>query len=284
MPDNLALKLGPWLRRLPGLANLLLVVAIGLVAARLFWLLWPNAGQPVPAAAAAEPALERAAAVSIDQIAAANLFGDRAAATSAATQKIIDAPETNLNLTLTGIVASAEGPRSRALIENEQGEERPYAIGQTIAAGVDLHAIYTNRVILDRNGRFETLTLERAKMEAAVERVDGGETVGAELTADLAALRQQILAQPTTLANYLRLQPERDNGNLVGYRVYPGQERGLFQRVGLRPGELVTQVNGVALTSQSQALQVLGTLAQAPQISLTLRRGGQERTITVTFE
>lgn len=285
------MQLQPWLPRLLPLANIALVILIGLMAARVFWLLWPQTPGAIAAAVASQPGptSTSGATVNVDLIAAAHLFGTEADH-SAAVRQIIQAPETRLNLTLTGIVASNDGRESRALIQNAQGE-RPYAIGDTIVDQVKLHAIYTNRVILDRGGRFETLTLEREKLRQAAKQAAQAQTpsgnselLDADLAADLAVLRRKILQQPSLMADYLRLQPERQGGSLVGYRVFPGPERALFQRVGLRPGALVTQVNGVPLTDPSQALKMLGELARAPRITLTVKRGGHARTITVSFK
>lgn len=277
-------QLQPWLKRGPALANLLLALAIGLACARLFWLAWPVERAGVGEIAASADAPDPAPAVDVDAIAATDLFGVPAAST-AATDAVIEAPETRLNLTLTGIVASVDaGGESRALIANASGEQRPYAIGDPVVDDVSLHAIYSNRVILDRSGRFETLTLERIKAEASVQRTAAGATVGGDLAADLAAVRQQILQQPASLSRYLRLQPQRENGKLVGYRVYPGQDRDLFQRVGLRPGELITAINGVPLSNPSDALKMLGQLAEASSVNITLVRDERERNITINFQ
>lgn len=294
MVDTFPSKLRPLIPWLPTIANLVLVVAIGLTAARLFWLFWPaGPADPVPAAAEAPRAPERIE-VDVDRIAAADLFGSPAR--EEAGQPIIDAPETHLNLTLTGIVARESGP-SLALIATENGEQDAYAVGDYVTGDVRLHAIYATRVILNRNGRFETLTLERELVGEDGVRPGGGSrdgrepdtggaggTVSDDMAETLSRVREEILEQPSRVTEYVRLQPQRQNGNLAGYRIYPGQDRALFQRLGLRPGELVTAINGVSLEDPQQALQVLSEVAQADSVTVTLERGGQQRTLNVEFE
>ena len=48
------------------------------------------------------------------------------------------------------------------------------------------------------------------------------------------------------------------------------------QQLGLRPGDLVTRVNGVELDSATRAAEVLQSLRDSQQVTLQLRRGNQE--------
>ena len=74
------------------------------------------------------------------------------------------APDTNLNLTLLGILSNGSNDkdsRSRALISAQGGEEKPYSVGDDVSRGVQLTAIFPDRVILNRNGKLETLRLDK---------------------------------------------------------------------------------------------------------------------------
>jgi len=264
-----------WLGRLPEIANLLLVILIALALARLFWLAWP-AGEQTLVPAVTGPANDTAdQSVDVDTIASAHLFGEQQVTDVAAEQReILNAPETRLNLTLTGIISEGNGQRSRALVKTGRKEQDSFAVGADITQGVKLHAIYADRVILDRSGRFETLTLEsvkQAKTMAGVTRTQAPESaaVSSAVADDLGAVRQKILANPASAQRYIRLQPERQNGSLVGYRIYPGADRGLFEKAGLKPGELVTAVNGQPLNNPAASLKLLGNLAQASSASVT---------------
>lgn len=287
MTHNALSNLRPWLERLPGLANLILVVAIGLVGARLFWLLWPLEAAAFPAATiSAGTETIQGAQVDVAGITALDLFGQPAqTGATAGAQEVITAPETRLDLTLTGVVSSdlEDAGRSRALIKNKQGEQRPYAVGDVITGEVKLHAIYPTRVILDRNGRYETLTLEQLKQKNRVQRAQNPDPAD-DIGATLGAVRRQILQQPSTITKYVRLRPAKQDGQLIGYRVYPGPDRSLFQKLGLRPGAIVTKVNGTPLTSPQHAMQSLNQLATAPRITVTLKHGSSQRTISVNFK
>ncbi|GAB3685648.1 type II secretion system protein GspC [Salinisphaera aquimarina] len=273
-----------WLARLPEIANLVLVVLIALSAARLFWLVWPVSDTELVPATTGASSDTADQSINVDTIASAHLFGEQTVTDADAQQReIINAPETRLNLTLTGIVSESNGRRSRALIETGRKKQDSFSVDDDVTNGVKLHAIYANRVILDRSGRFETLTLESVKQAKALSGVKRTQAVSSEIAEDLGDVRQKILANPATASRYIRLQPERQNGNLVGYRIYPGADRGLFEKAGLKPGELVTAVNGQPLNNPAASLKLLGNLAQASSASVTLERDGQQRTVTVNF-
>jgi general secretion pathway protein C len=92
-----------------------------------------------------------------------------------------------------------------------------------------------------------------------------------------------VLSDPSKVSQYIRVQPANVNGQLKGFRVYPGRERGAFNQLGLRPGDLVTQVNGIQLDDSQKALQMLTELSKANSVSLTIERGGQTQNFNVTL-
>ncbi len=284
----------PYAQRLPTLLNLLLVVFIAFAVARLFWLIWPVEHTFAPTATSNTRDVPEASSIKVDQIAAAYMFGKQEKKDAKPDpNKLINAPETQLNLTLTGIVSSTRDHDSRALIKDNKNEQNPYSVGGSITNNVKLHAIYSNRVILDRSGRFETLILEQEKkaraalaqaVKTAPDSSASTQQVEPDVAEDIGQAREQILQDPSKASQYLRIQPERRDGKIAGYRVYPGSNRALFQKAGLRPGELVTAINGQSLENPGESLKLLGDLAQAPNVSVTLERGGQTRTLTVSFQ
>lgn len=268
-------------RKLPPVAVLLLVIVIASLSARLVWLL-----VPVPASARwqapAQPAHQASAhrQTDVQAIISQNLFGDYQATPNA--QNAADAPDTRLSLTLIGILSATQEHESRALIGSSNGDEKPYAIGDDVIRGVSLQAIFPDRVILSRAGTLETLRLNKdapstATASAPPSSVSNG-------TAQLLSnIRDEVLTDPSKASQYIRIQPANVNGQLKGFRVYPGRERGAFNQLGLRPGDLVTQVNGIQLDDSQKALQMLTELSKANSISLTVERGGQPQNFNVTL-
>ncbi len=280
-------------RWLPRIATVVLTILLARLLAQFVWL-WvpvPESAQwkPAPVAATATPA-SAPKGPDAQLIASAHLFGDYQAPADAGLAQMDKAPDTRLALTLLGILAADEDRGSRALIGDSGGEEKPYAIGDKVPGGVNLQAIFPDRVILSRNGQLETLRLDKDKpgapLAASVSRGTGGapgSTVTAETAEMLAKVRDQLLQDPAKASDYIRVQPANIGGEQRGYRIYPGRDRSVFNQAGLRPGDIVTSVNGVQLNDPAQALQMLADLSQASTLNLTVERGGNPQTLTVNF-
>jgi len=279
-------------RPLPGWVALVLAAACGLLLAKTIWLLVPQpAWQPPPVQSQALPSQQSDNAVDIQAIVNANLFGKAAPKpVEAPQQQVVDAPDTRLPLTLKGIFASELDGESRALIARGSDEEKPYAVGDTVTGGAELYEIYADRVILDRGGKLETLRLNKdepgaGNTQSASTTLAGrdGDVREVAPTQSLLNIREELLQDPSRASTYLRVQPAYNAGQLRGYRIYPGRNRTLFSEAGLRPGDLVTELNGVSLDNPTRALQMLGDLSSATSLNVTILRGGQPQQLSVNL-
>ncbi len=77
-------------------------------------------------------------------------------------------PETQLQLVLRGAFTANDTGQGAAIIESMDQEARSYRVGQPVAGGVKLHAVYNDRVVLAQNGQLETLYFP------SIESVGGG--------------------------------------------------------------------------------------------------------------
>jgi type II secretion system protein C len=76
----------------------------------------------------------------------------------------INAPETNLNLSLLGILFDPDQKESRAIIAEEGKPHKSYKVGDPLPRNATLHSIEEERVLLSRNGRHESLKLKKLKL------------------------------------------------------------------------------------------------------------------------
>lgn len=283
------MRLAPWYERhgrhLPVIAASVLAVLVGVSAAQLVWTLLPTPDSAVWRPAPVPTAVNTQKKSDGGAIAASHLFGIYTAS-APISASVENAPDTHLNLTLMGIFAGTTARESRALIAQQGGAEEPHAIGDDVARGVTLQAIFPDRVILQRDGRLETLRLERDKpgsSEVPYQPLAADTNAAAGSVQELAKIRDLVLKDPSKASEYIRVQPANQSGQLRGYRVYPGRDRSVFNTAGLRPGDLVTAVNGVELNDAGRALQLLGELAQTTQLNLTIERGGQSQSINLSL-
>lgn len=292
-PQQWAARALPYVARLPRILVWLLAIALARLAAELIWAVVPVPPSPPAPAVNGPGSSAHNDAADLTTIAAAHLFGAYEPPKNPDAAAVQAAPDTQLNLTLLGILAGDERD-SRALIAAQVGDEAPYAIGDTITAGVKLQAIFPDRVVLARLGRLETLRLDKDRPrngfggEDAVALSSDDEETGdgpedETSNAPLVELRNQLLSDPSRAAQFIRVQPVNPGGQLQGYRVYPGPDRTLFQNSGLRPGDVITAVNGVQLNDPAHAVELVGELVRSNEVTLVVDRGGTSQTIQVDF-
>jgi len=86
---------------------------------------------------------------------------------------------------------------------------------------------------------------------------------------------EKLMANPALLAKQARIVPSVKDGETVGFKFY-GIRRGSLPRLlGLRNGDLLTQVNGEDLTSMDKAMELYTKLRRASNLSITLERKGK---------
>jgi general secretion pathway protein C len=282
LPKTLAPLYERYVRWLPAAVDVVLAVLIARLLAQLLWALLPSpaaaAWQAAPVAPAAQNPADR---VDVNRIAAAHLFGQF---TPVVHPDLTKAPDTTLNLTLLGILKnSKDKAKSRALISNGT-DEKSYSISEAVGSGVTLYAIFVDRVVLSRNGQLETLKLDKnqpSSSDAPLAVASDSQGAGSSLS----QIRQQMLANPAKAQDYIRIQPAPNvSGNgQMGYRIFPGRDRAVFNGAGLRAGDVVTAINGVQLDDPAKSLQLLSDLSQANAVTLTIDRGGESQTINVNL-
>lgn len=268
-------------RYLPPGVTALLVIALAYQLATLTWALVPGS---VPAAPPAAPRGDSAAAQPIDfsVLIGSRLFGEAAERPAPAAAAVIDAPDTTLSLTLKGILSDEGDPNGEAIISSNRGEDRNYRVGQTIdgADGAKLHSVYSDRVLLDRNGQLETLRLPKELSASANPGFTAMPPMPQAATAN-PSLRETIAENASRITDIVRVAPHVQEGQVVGFRVNPGRDRATFEALGLRAGDVVTDINGTVLNDPSQGLQVFQSLGETTQANVTILRDGVPQTVVI---
>src|SRR5258708_27186466 len=132
------------------LAGLLAIQAGFLVTAQ-------NRGTGLGAAAGPTPDLSPPAPpVQLASIASAHLFGE-----AQNTGVHANAPPTNVQLLLTGVLAVPDPKRGLAIIGPTAAAGRLYTVGSALPGGVSLYAVYADRVLVSRGGVIESLLLPK---------------------------------------------------------------------------------------------------------------------------
>ena len=234
--------------------------------------------QPVVTRAAVPPR----SGVDVQSVVSAHLFGT--AVVDPSTQDPADAPLSSANLVLAGTIATRDPKRGIAII-SDGGPAKVFSVGDNVN-GATLHSVYLDHVILDRAGALETLLLPRllaASRPAPVARRAGG--ADPRTVAAVDNIRRLVQQDPNILDQVMRTVASYDNaaGKLRGFRAYPGRNRAIFNKLGLKPGDLVTAINGQALDDPQRSQEVFNTIQTSDHVTVTLERGGQKQDLTLNI-
>jgi general secretion pathway protein C len=278
MMDGVANPVGNPL--LPRAVALLLLVALGVVAAQLTWqVLAPDLRPPVTrvietaSVAATTPGAVESPLAAVADLPLFGVLGARTAPPPAA------APETRLRLRLVGLSAGATPSQGHAIIAESGSPERLYAVGDIIGGQARLHEVHADRVILERGGSLETLRLPRSDAAAAPATAAPARAAPA---GDLPRVqRSEWLDDPEKLFQSVQARPIIRDGALYGLEVRPVRNARQFQQAGLRPGDVITSVNGMPLAAIEAPENLFEELAAQSQIGIVVDRGGEALPLTI---
>src|SRR5271156_2048649 len=278
-----------WLSRLQGngprLVSLGLAALIAVELARIAIALLSGGPvkSPQPELENIAPRRGQHAALDIQSVVSAHLFGIATADPS--TQDPANAPPSTSNLALSGTIATQDPKRGVAII-SDGGPAKVYSVGDNVGSA-SLHSVYLDHVILDRSGALESLILPRligpGLHARPITRRGGGADPRTAAAVD--NIRHLVQQDPGILDQVMRTVPSYDSaaGKLRGFRAYPGRNRQIFSKLGLKPGDLVTAINGAALDDPQRSQEVFNTIQTSDHVTVDVERGGQKQEITLNI-
>ncbi len=271
---------------LPLVVSVVAVILIGVYLARIFWTLYP-AGPSIPwqpPQTMPQAVQSSALPANYATIAAAHLFGEVSQEPPAVSgDAALTAPDTSLALQLRAAIAADDSRFAHAIIADGNGNEAVYFVNATLPGGVTVQQIQPDRVILARAGQLEVLRLPREGQGAGAPAAGNSLALQPEAPAGQPNVQELVAQNAPLFLQVVRPQPFMPNGQLKGYRIYPGPNRQQFASLGLRAGDLVTEINGVALNNPAQGMEVFRSLGDAPQVTVTLERDGQPQVLSLNM-
>lgn len=260
LPDRLLATAPRWV------AGILVV----LIGAQLAALLTSGTAVQAPPPGPSAPVTRQV--VDLPSILRANLFGSAPANTDPSS-----APATNLSLVLSGIIADTDPARGLALLGPSANAIKVYAVGAMLPGGVKLHSVLPDRVLLDRGGTVEALVLPKRIASGPAPPPPPVAAAGGE------RVQQFMRDNPGVIGEIMRPQVVLADGRQRGYRVYPGPNQAAFNRLGLRPGDLVTAINGTTLDDPSRGGEIFGTLSSVAEARVTVIRNGAQQELLLNL-
>lgn len=205
-----------------------------------------------------------------------------------------DAPthSSNTKFTLLGTVSGE--PKAMAIMQAGR-ESDSYVVGATLPGGARLVEVQRNQVVIENNGRRETLKVdldapappstdrptkirERNTAKQKPANNSGIREIGENRWLIPAEEADRARNNINDLLRQARVEPNIVDGQTDGFAVRMIRPGSLFSMLGLQVGDVLHDVNGVKLDTPEKALQVFQQLREARQISISLERQGTPQT------
>lgn len=207
-------------------------------------------------------------------------FGRAAPAAPAAETRVA---VSNLAMTVTGVAMRAVG--GCALIVVQGQPESAFCAGEEISPGVRLDSVQGDRIVIIRGGAREAVLMK----DAAATLGTGTAAVSTAPAPAQALVRpgsgadqrvvdrrqlQQQLSRPEFLGQ-ATIVPNAGGGFLVR-ELQPGS---IYEKLGLRPGDVIRTVNGQSVSSMDDVMRLYQQFGSAERVQVDVQRGGRSESL-----
>lgn len=227
---------------------------------------------------------------------------------------------TELRLKLWGVVVHDDGSSYCVIEDLTTRLQQLYRIDDTVASVARVKGVEWDKVVLERDGRDEILELEKplttgtGNMAATLQnaphvnraaarraRAGGveppGAAAGAAAPVDSGGIKMvsegeyeieraeldAALDNMNQLITQVRAVPHFQGGQSTGFRLFAIRQNSIFDRIGLRNGDIIKRVNGTDVSDASRALGLLQNLRNERQVSVELVRNKEDKTLSYSF-
>ncbi|MFV2059787.1 MAG: type II secretion system protein GspC [Gammaproteobacteria bacterium] len=285
---NLLLELPsqPGFSKIPMILTGLMILLLTSSLAEFTWMLFDEAAvsSSKPVSQSVRQQSRGPQTTRLRDVASWSLFGKAENKATASQQALINAPKSNLSLTLKGLLAADVQSEAIAIIADARGKEKSYKVGADLPGNAKLHTIYDDRVILSRAGRLETLSLPvKTLSKGALVRNTVAPVKSRQVRAggSLKSMRDSLIKNPQEIWKNIRIEPKMNkSGAIQGYTL-SHKDKKLMRRLGIKKTDIITSVNGMPLNDPTSLYQILDVLKTTQQLNLSIIRNGTEQTLNI---
>jgi general secretion pathway protein C len=208
----------------------------------------------------------------------------------AVVDEVLDLEATKLPLTLLGTAASDDLALSWAAIQDRESQQTlVLRHDDTIRNQAKVVRIERKRVVLDEGGALRELALEEAEgptvavLPAAAARANARRGARAQPQPPAETPAPATARTPAQLFQDARILPKYAEGQMVGVQVSSIKPGGIFEKMGLQDGDVITELNGVRIDSPEQSAKILLQLSGTDTFTLQVDRAGGPTTMNVNL-
>lgn len=211
---------------------------------------------------------------------------------------------TRLPLKLLGTVAATDPAASWAAVEDTTKRERLVVRAEDPLLGqATVVRIERRRIVIENAGKREELALDEEGTPLSQPLRAAAPARSASPVADVSALRervqrlaggrfqvqrddvQEVMRNPAELFSQARILPKYEEGQMVGVQLNSIQPGSLFENIGIQDGDVITEVNGIVISSPQDSAALLRELTESDQFDVEVRGAdGAPRTLSYVVE
>jgi general secretion pathway protein C len=201
------------------------------------------------------------------------------------TEKIENLEHTSLKIALLGTVVGDQDKAFAVIEETDKKKQDLYRVGDTIQNAV-VKKILRGKVVLSISDKEEILTME----EGAAERIskespplrprfikEGDNIVLSH--SDLEKTMENI----HQLLSQAKVRPRFRDGKTQGLSITNIKPGSLFEKLGLRNGDIVQGIDGRDIKNTNDVMQMYDAIKSGGQATIQILRKGEEKIINYTF-
>ncbi len=215
------------------------------------------------------------------KLAQTKMFGEAVKKDEKKTSTEKPKPVSNIALELIGTFLSADS--SQAIIENKKKKEQDvFTVGQMIFDEAELVRILPNKVEIKRNGTIELLTIDDSLLGD-----DGPSGAAAEGEEEFVIDEEELnsaLDNLPLLLTQARAVPYFKQGKAVGLRLFAIKNGSLYEKLGLKNGDILKSINDNSLADMNQAMKLFEKLREERSLRVVLERNKKESTHFYTIQ
>lgn len=187
--------------------------------------------------------------------------------------------ETRLKIRLYGTVT---GKKSYAVIRDmKQRKQKLYAVGDVVQDAF-IKQILRDKIVLTVNGKDEILNIEKKSRRYS-------RTSASTRSVSKSGTKQHISISRSTIDNAMsninslmsqaKIRPHFKNGKPDGLTLSRIRRNSIFQKLGLRSGDILTGINGEDIRSVDDALGFYNSLKNSSDLTIQIKRRGRIKDI-----
>ena len=219
--------------------------------------------------------------------------------------------KTRLPLRLVGTVYGSDPYSGIAMIEDTNSKTvTSFVVDSWIAKNVRIHQILRARVVFDNNGIMEYLEQETKELVRRKRGAGSGLSMMSSVSTQMPgpskgrisefkeegyefsdgkiqmteSYKNKLLTRDfTKVLQDMKADPFMKGKKLVGFKLSRIRKDSIYEKAGLADGDIVTEINGVELTSVSQAISVLQAARNSNRLEATIIQDGQPQTVEISI-